>query len=393
MMLAENTNMKARMKRRAGRGGSGLLAGLLRCGRCGRMLNVIYGGKQGNVPRYECRGEKAHVGLSRCLFFSGLGVDRAVGGEILRALEPSTIEAALEAAAKVGQQDQAREEALALELEQARYEARLAARRYEAVDPDNRLVAGELERRWNAALGRAQEVDQRLQQVRRKRPNLDVPDGETLLALACDLPAVWYDGASDMRLKQRIARILIEEIIANVAEHGREIVLVIHWSGGRHSELQVEKRPTGRHGQCTDLEAIQVVRQMAGQYPDQQIAATLNRLRLKTGAGNTWTESRIRALRSDQKLPCYDVRQSGSKVVTIEQAAEQLGISASSVRQLIVRWKVLPAIQVLPYAPWQITRESLDLPVVKQVVEKIKNRVRSPQCEETDSAPLLFSIM
>src|SRR5438045_3630627 len=101
-----------------------------------------------------------------------------------------------------------------------------------------------------------------------------------------------------MRLKQRIARILIEEIVANVAGDGREIMLMIHWSGGRHSELRVEKRATGGHGQSTDLEAVAVVRQMAGQYPDQQIAATLNRWGLKTGAGNTWTEVRIRALRS-----------------------------------------------------------------------------------------------
>jgi Recombinase/Recombinase zinc beta ribbon domain len=78
--LAENTNMKSRMKRRAGRGGQSLLAGLLRCGRCGRMLEVVYGGKQGNVPRYQCQGEKGHLGPSRCLFFSGVGVDRAVGG-------------------------------------------------------------------------------------------------------------------------------------------------------------------------------------------------------------------------------------------------------------------------------------------------------------------------
>lgn len=392
-VLADNTNMKSRMKRKAGRGGNGLLAGLLRCRRCGRMLNVVYGGKRGDVPRYECRGAKAHIGLSRCLFFSGLRVDEAVSGEILRAVEESAIEAALEAAARIGQQDKQREEAIALELEQARYEAQLAGRRYEAVDPDNRLVATELEARWNASLRQVQDVDRKLQEARRDTPNPHRVDKETLLALACDLPAVWNDGASDMRLKQRIARILIEEIIADVAKDGREIVLVIHWSGGRHSELRVEKRATGRHGQCTDVEAVEVVRQMAGQYPDQQIAATLNRLGLKTGAGNTWTESRIRALRSHQKLSCYDPNQSSQSVVTIEQAAKQLGVSASSVRQLIIKWKVLPAIQVVTYAPWQIARESLDLPEVKQAVEKIKQRVHCPPCDETNTAPLLFPIM
>lgn len=392
-VLADNTNMKSRMQRRTGRGGHGLLAGLLRCARCGRKLTVVYGGKQGNVPRYECHGAKGHLGLSRCLFFSGLGVDQAVGREILAVVEGHAIEAALEAAARIGQQDQKRHQAMALELEQAQYEARLAQRRYEAVDPDNRLVAGELEARWNGALAHVQEVGGRLEEGERKSQGTGIPDKETLLELAQDVPALWNDDASDMRLKQRIAGILIEEIVANVAGDGREIVLMIHWSGGRHSELRVEKRTTGRNGQSTDLEAVEVVRQMAGQYPDQQIAATLNRLRLKTGAGNTWTESRIRALRSHQKFPCYDASSSCGRALTIEQAAELLGISPSSVRQLIIQSKVLPATQVIAYAPWQIERESLELAEVKQAVKNIKNRVRSPQHEEMSETPSLFSIM
>ena len=167
---------------------------------------------------------------------------------------------------------------------------------------------------------------------------------------------------------------------------------MIHWSGGRHSELRVEKRATGRHGQSTDLEVVEVVRQMAGQYPDQQIAATLNRMGLQTGAGNTWTESRIRALRSHQKIPCHDAKECDDRILTIEQAAKLLNISASSVRQLILESKVLPAKQVIAYAPWQIERASLELATVKEAVARIKNRVRSPQCEDLDERPLLFSI-
>ncbi len=392
-VLADNTNMKSLMLPGTGRGGHGLLAGLLRCGRCGRRLNVVYGGKQGNVPRYECRGAKGHLGLARCLYFSGRGVDTAVGTEILRVVEEHAIEAALEAASRIEQQDQARQQAIVLELEQAQYEAQLARRRYEAVDPDNRLVAGELEARWNAALSRVQDVQRKLEETRRRSPERALPDKDTLLALAQDVPALWNDAASDMRLKQRIARVLIEEIVANIAEDGRQVVLIIHWSGGRHSELRVEKRMPGRHSQSTDLEAVEVVRQMAGHYPDQQIVATLNRLRLKTGAGNTWTESRIRALRSHQKLPCYDAHPSDDGALTIEQAAELLGISASSVRQLILQSKVLPATQVIAYAPWQIERASLELEAVKHAVARIKNRVRSPQCEKTGETPSLFSIM
>jgi DNA invertase Pin-like site-specific DNA recombinase len=391
-VLADNTNMKSRMHPRTGRGGHGLLAGLLRCGRCGRRLNVVYGGRQGNVPRYECRGAKGHLGLSRCQFFSGMRVDGAVGNEILRVVEEPAIEAALEAAARVERQDRDRERAIVLELEQAQYEARLAERRYEAVDPDKRLVASELEARWNAALTHVQDVRRKLSEARRETPGIEIPDKETLLALAQDVPTIWNDAVSDMRLKQRIARILIEEIVVDVAGDGRKVILTIHWSGGRHSELEVEKRATGRHGQSTDLEAVEVVRQMAGQYQDRQIAATLNRLGLKTGAGNTWTESRIRALRSHQKLPRYDANWGCEGALTIEQAADILGISASSVRQLILQSKVLPATQVIAYAPWRIARESLELAAVKQAVEQIKNRIHSPRCEDLGETLSLFSI-
>ena len=113
-----------------------------------------------------------------------------------------------------------------------------------------------------------------------------IPEKETLLSLAHNLPLVWNASTTDMRLKQRITRILIREIIADLDEAAGEVVLIIHWTGGRHSELRVKKNLTGHHSRCTSLETIEVIRQMAGRFPDEQIAATLNRLGLKTGSGN-----------------------------------------------------------------------------------------------------------
>jgi hypothetical protein len=107
-----------------------------------------------------------------------------------------------------------------------------------------------------------------------------------LLSLAQDLPNVWNAPSTDVRLKQKIVRILIQEIVANVDDNSKEIVLLIHWAGGRHSELRVKKSETGKHSNCTGLDAIEVMRQMAGQFPDGQIASTLKRLRMRTGADN-----------------------------------------------------------------------------------------------------------
>ena len=134
------------------------------------------------------------------------------------------------------------------------------------------------------------------------------PDKESLVSLAQNLPAVWNAKTTDMCLKQRITRILIQEIVADVDESAGEIVLMIHWAGGRHSELRVKKNLTGHHSRCTNMEAIAIIRGMAGRFPDDQIAATLNRLGLKTGSGNNWVELRVRTARSYHKLPSRMVR-------------------------------------------------------------------------------------
>src|SRR5262249_62385899 len=127
------------------------------------------------------------------------------------------------------------------------YEARLAARRYEAVDPDQRVVAAELEARWNLALQKEQELQKRLVEFDDKVQSGPSPDKEVLLSLAQDLPAVWNSPSTDMRLKQRLVRILIEEIVVAVDDESRQVVLVIHWSGGRHSGEPGTKNDRATH--------------------------------------------------------------------------------------------------------------------------------------------------
>src|SRR4029453_7192863 len=276
------------------------------CRRCGRMLHVSYTGKDHIVPRYDCNDAHLHHGEPRCLSFGGLWVDEAVASEVLRAIEGNGVEARGVASEQMEQQRQELRKELELELEQARYEARLAARRYESVDPEQRLVAAELEARWNSALQKKRDLEDRLEGFDSGISQAPLRDREVLLSLAQDLPAIWNSPSTEMRLKQRIVRILIEEIVADVDESSREIVLLIHWAGGRHSELRVKKRETGQHGKCTSLEAIEVVRHMAGRFPDELIAATLNRLGLRTGVGNTWNKQRVYSLRHDRQVPPFN---------------------------------------------------------------------------------------
>jgi len=387
--LAENAHMKSRMQPKAGRGGRALLPGLLRCHRCGQMLTVSYCGHDGKNGRYVCRGTSVSHGSKRCISFGGVRPDAEVARIVLDAIGGNVVEVALQAAEQHGLQQKEQRRALELALEQACYEAKLAARRYEAVDPDQRLVAGELEARWNTALQKKLELEDKLKDFDCAHPPMCVPDSQVLVSLAQDLPKIWNWPSTDTKLKQRIVHILIQEIVADVDEEKDEIVLLIHWSGGRHSEHRMRKPATGRHGRCTSLDAIDVIRKMAGKFTDEQIAGTLNRLGLHTGAGNTWNEMRIRTARHHNKFPSFDPSCSNG-TLTLMEAAERLNVSPTVVRRLIQEG-IMPATQVVSCAPWEIPVAALDSEAVQKAVRKIRNRVVSPRSQNPEEQFSIFS--
>jgi DNA invertase Pin-like site-specific DNA recombinase len=388
-MIAKNAHMLPGSEPKAGRGGRALLSGLMRCGRCGRKLNTWYHHKN-NTIRYSCLGTNAEYCGNLCIAFSGRRVDKAVAEQILKAIAGDAVEAAIQAAEQALNQRRECRKALELELEQSRYEAHLASRRYEACDPENRLVAGELESRWNAALKRVAEIEDRLRKFDLGPAAKPVPDRQLLENLAHDLPAIWNSPICDMRLKQRIVRILIREIIANVDEEKREIVLMIHWAGGRHSELRVPKPDPGKHGRCTSLEAIEVLREMAGIFPDKEIAATLNRLRMRTGAGNTWTPMRVASARCHHGFPAYSSSDPKPDLLTLEQAAARLGISETTTKKLIDA-EIIKAHQVVAFAPWRIPPTALETEAVKRAVSEIKQGRHAPRPRPDMNQQLVFS--
>ena len=175
-------------------------------------------------------------------------------------------------------------------------------------------------------------------------------------------------------------------------EKTSEIVLLIHWTGGRHSELRIKKNGLGRHRRCTSVEAIEVLRQMSGKFLDEQIAATLNRLGLRTGTGQTWSESRVYSARHYHQLPAYDPNRPSDGAVTMEEAAQRLGVSSTSIRRLI-ELKKIPASQVVACAPWQIPVEALNSEAVLKAVRNIKARVRVPPTQDGNQQPIMFSVV
>lgn len=389
-ILRDNLNMKGTLVKGSVRSGRSLLAGLLHCGHCGRRLHVSYGGMGGRVPRYSCQGALLNHGGEKCISFGGLKVDRAIEAEIVRVVEPASIEAALAAAEHARRESRLKEQLLERETEQLRYEAERAYRQYDAVDPANRLVAESLEEKWNSALAQVQASEARLRELSDVARESVQPDRESLLALAESFPKIWSDPQTDMKIKKRIARMLIEEIVAQVDEPRRRIHLIIRWKGGKHTRLQVKKNRTGRHRFCTDKEVVDLVRELATVVPDRDIARILNRLGKKTGKGLSWKQSRVCTLRNYHRIPVFSPENADRQYCTMKEAAAELDISPMSVRRLITK-RILPARQIVPVAPWQIRRQDLQSEVVKEAVRAIKSRRKVPLPETPGQLKLVES--
>jgi excisionase family DNA binding protein len=335
---------------KSGRGGRALLAGVVCCGRCGRRLRVTYCGRPPGQPVYRCNLASQMVGSRRCLTFGGPRVEAAVVRELLRAVEPMAIEAALEAERMHMESRSEQQRIVELDLQQARYEASLAERRYAACDPDNRLIAAQLEKSWEAALRRMQACEARLQAMQMPKSTAAPPD---FAGLADDLNAAWNAPGVTMRARQRLLRALVVDIIADIDDKAREVILTIHWRGGQHSQLRVRKPKSGENSCRTPEEALAVMRSMATRWCDEEIAASLNRMGMSTGQGKTWTAQRVNSLRTLHGIRAYRSAEKNGDWLTMSEAAEKLRVSRHRIRHLI-KDGVLAAEQVVARAPYQI---------------------------------------
>jgi len=353
---------------KSGRGGRALLAGLLCCARCGRRLKLAYTGRYPR-PVYRCDGPNLQLGQRRCFSFGGKRVDETIAAEMLRAVAPMAVEAAQEAERMLRDADKDRRRIAELELQQAKYDASLAERRYAACDPDNRLIAAQLEKAWETALQRVEHCRQQLDGMQARELGDALPD---FAGLTDDLAVAWKAPQTTMRTRQRLVRALITEIVADVDEIAGDIVLVIHWKGGQHSELHIRKPKTGEHGCRTSDEAVDVMRSMAGRWSDQDIAASLNRMGFPTGQGKTWTAHRVSSLRRVRGIHGYRSAEKNGEWLTLTEAAAKLAVSHHQVRKLI-KAGVLVSEQVMPDAPHQIRAAGLQS---EQVAAALKRKGR-----------------
>jgi excisionase family DNA binding protein len=372
-LISDNANGKSFLSRGSVRRGEALLAGLLRCGHCGRKLHVAYSGNNGNTGRYHCRGSYFNHGGDRCISFGGMRIDRAVGAEVIERLQPLGIEAAIGAmeARRTENADKLRQ--IELAHDQARYEAARARRQYDAVDPDNRLVAAELEQRWNERLLAVHALeDERDGLARCSNESLTQAERAQLLALGADVERAWHSAGATPATRKRIIRTLIEEIVVRIEDDA--LNLVIRWVGGDHTPLRVRKNRVGQHRWGTDADVVALIAVLARQLPDKTIAALLNRAGKTTGRGNGWTRSSVCLLRNHRSIPPYREGERAERgEATLEEAAAFLNVSEATVRRLIEE-KILPATQHCKGAPWVIRAGDLNEETVKQAAEARRQR-------------------
>lgn len=357
--------------------GEALLAGLIRCRRCGRKLTLRYSGMEHQIPRYSCTRGWMDNGEPRCIAFGGLRVDDAIEEALLGVVGPGAVAAAMAVAEQATQQRDQVREALGRDLEAAHYAAERAFRQYDAADPANRLVAGELEARWNRALARVTEVESRIAAHDAASPVPATVNPAALGLLASNLKAVWSAPSTDARLKKRIVRTVIHEVVADIDDTASEIVLAVHWTGGAHSEIRLPKRRRGQRN-STSADVIAAVRHLALITSDDLIAGILNRNGLRTGHGNRWTRERVTSLRSHHRIPVFKPAADGVEPwLNLSDAAKLLKVAPKTLR-LAAEAGEVEASHPLPDGPWIFARCALATEAARSVTERARQNPRYP---------------
>ena len=370
--------------------GDALVAGLLRCRRCGRKLTLRYSGAKHHIPRYSCTRGWMDNGEPRCIAFGGLRVDDAIESALLTVVGPGAIAAAVTAEKEAGRRRDQVREALQRDLEAARYAADRAFRQYDAADPANRLVTGELEARWNKALTRVAEVEGKIA-AHDAATVVPTVDPVSLATLAADLKSVWTAPTTDARLKKRIVRTVIHEVVADIDADAAEVVLLIHWVGGVHSEIRLPRRRRGQRT-STSADVIAAVRQLVLIANDNLIAGILNRNGLVTGYGNRWTRERVTSLRSHHRITVYKPAEDGIEPwLNLGKAARLLHVAPKTLR-LAAEAGEIEALHPMPDGPWIFNRAVLSTSPARAITERARQNPRHPTGSHPDQQSLFSSM-
>jgi DNA invertase Pin-like site-specific DNA recombinase len=312
------------------REGAALLQGLAICGRCGRRMTVRYHARGGTeVPDYQCMRECIDNAGPRCQAIPGAPADAAIGQLLLEALTPLSLEVALTVQAEIEARAAEADAMRRGHVERARYRADLARRRYLAVDPGNRLVAGSLEADWNGALRALQAAQDDYDSAAAGAAALSEDDKARIRALAADFPALWSDPATLQRERKRMARLLINDVTITKTDR---IHLDVRFRGGQTTSLDIPIPPPSWQLRQTRPEVLAALGRLLEDHTDAQAAAALNAAGHRSGEGKPFTGRIVLELRRSHHLPSHADRLRARGLLTLTETADRLGVHTSTIK-------------------------------------------------------------
>jgi len=345
------------------RQGRALLQGIAVCGRCGRRMSLAYSGPGGNYPVYRCAADKERTGTPRCQEVRGLPVDAEVERLVLMALAPDKVALAVAALGELDAEVRLLERQWSLRLERARYETERARRQYDAVEPENRLVARSLERIWETKLRVQEDIEQEHERWRAAQPPVSVSpqDRTLLLALGEDLPRVWHAATTTAVDRKRILRLLVQEVVLDQKRQPGQIYLRIIWQTGASSEhwLRRRVRAYDDHADLAQLEGR--IRDLNGAGKiDAEIAAVLNAEGFLSTRGTAFDHGLVHLLRKRWRIPTVKINGTAENPqrwpdgsYSVQGVATALGITPQTVFKWL-RAGQLVGRQCAKGMPWQI---------------------------------------
>jgi excisionase family DNA binding protein len=368
------------------RGGPALLSGLIRCGQCGRRMSVGYH-NNGHEARYLCWQLATTFGGPRCQSVSAQPVDEFVTDMILAALAPSAIEVSLQLAEDIELERTARQRHWAQRLERARYETALARRRYEAVDPENRLVARTLEREWETALAAEQALQREHERELARQPaRLQAGEMAAIRRLAEDVPALWHAPTTTPIDRQMIARLMLEQVAVRVEANSEHVELTCDWAGGvqtRHTFIRTVQRFEQLRGFDQILGTIRELRQQG--CSAALIAEQLNAAGWRPPKRDTFDAPMVQRLifrhNPSQGRPIWtnNVQRKDSAEWTLHEAAARLGVHRHTAYQWVRQGRLPGRVTTRgDQRIWLVQMTEAELDQLRQSKEARLHPYRSP---------------
>jgi len=316
-------------KRSPPREGPALLQGLVICGVCGERMTIRYNARNGALlPTYSCQRRGIERGEPPCQSIPGQHIDKAVGDILVESVTPMALEATLTVQQQIQSRTDEEERLRSLEVERARYEADLARRRFMKVDPENRLVADELEAEWNRKLRALTET----QEGAKRRPApavLDEAQRARVLALATDLPRLWREPTTPDRERKRMVRLLVEDVTLT---KGPEVTAEIRFKGGATTTLKVPPALSAWQMRQTRPEAVAAIDELLARHTDTEIARCLNERGLQTGTGKAFSAWTVYRIRTDYKLRSLEARLRTAGMLDKFEVAKLLRVTPETIK-------------------------------------------------------------